>query len=146
MSVVIEKAPVKSDKAVVGHAEFPVFDDKNPAIGLQDIMSFDWKAAGYLGAEDAIVRLVNTQHATNIKNAIRAKANPKLTGEVLSKRVTIEFAKFCQGLQGAELTAFYGDPAALEAKMDEIKKRLIAEHEAASAAARAAVASEGDEE
>lgn len=143
MPVEMKTAAVKSEKKTVGSVTFPVFDDKNPAIGLSDIMEYDWKGQGYLSPEHAIVCLVNTQHATNLKNAVRAKANPKLTQERLGELVTIRMAT----LSGQELQALQaGGETAILAKVEELKTAIRAEFEAKAKEAAAAAATATDEE
>jgi hypothetical protein len=120
----IKKSPVKSESAVVGVAEHPVFDEKNPTVGLQEIMSFDWKAAGYNSAEHAIVSLVNTQHATNLKNEIRSKASGKLTSDKLNNLALQKFASLPPE-EMARISAA-GD---LANTIEKFKAEIKAEHE-----------------
>ncbi len=138
MAVVIEKASVKSEQKIVGTAEFPVFDEKNPSIGLADIMSYDWKAQGYQSSEHAIVCLVNTQNMTNIKNEIRAKANPRLTQEKLNNLVTMEMAM----LPVEVLQSMQNNPDAVLAKAEEIRTRIKKEYEEKAKSIAAADATE----
>jgi hypothetical protein len=142
MPVVSKTEPVKSKSEVVGQATFPVFDEKNPSIGLSDVMSYDWKAAGYQGPEHAIVCLVNTQHATNIKNEIRSKANPKLTQEKLNQLTMVAMA----ALPVEELQAMQNDPAKIMAKAEEIKAKIKADYEEKAKAAAASVTEDGTTE
>lgn len=143
MPVEMKTAPVSSAKKVVGSVTFPVFDEKNPAIGLQDVMSFDWKSAGYQGPEHAIVSLVNTQYATNLKNEVRSKANPKLTQERLGELVTVRMAMMApQDLQALQAA---GEGAIL-AKVEELKTQIRAEFDAKAKEAAAALASTEEED
>jgi hypothetical protein len=123
----IKKSPVKTTGAVVAHVEHPVFDEKNPTIGLQEILSFDWKGVGYNSAEHAIVSLVNTQHATNLKNEARAKASGKVTGEKLNQLAMQALAT----LPPDELGRLAADPNGIvnwvNAKKEELKQ--VAEKE-----------------
>ncbi len=143
MPVEMKTAVVKSASKPVGQVTYPSFDEKNPAIGLSDIMSFDWKAEGYQGPEHAIVSLVNTQHATNLKNAVRAKANPKLTQERLGQLVTVRMATLSAG----ELQALQaGGEAAILAKVAELSATIKAEYEAKAKEAAAAAATAEDDD
>lgn len=143
MSVEMKKAQVKSEKKPVGEVSYPDFDTKNPAVGLAQIQEFDWKGAGYQGWEDAVVTLTKTQYATNLKNELRAKANPKLTKERLSQLVTFAMAK----LPASELQALQASgEAAILAKVEELKVQITKDFEDKAREAAAAGAVDDDEE
>lgn len=120
----IKKAPVKSASAVVGTVEHPVFDEKNPTVGLQEVLAYDWKAAGYNSAEHAIVSLVNTQHATNLKNEARSKASGKLTGEKLNNLALQRFAALPPD-EMARISA----AGELTQTIEKFKEEIKAQHE-----------------
>jgi hypothetical protein len=101
-----------------------VFDEKNPTVGLQEIMGFDWKAAGYNSAEHAIVSLVNTQHATNLKNEVRSKASGKLTGEKLNNLALQKFA----ALPPDEMAKISAE-GRLTSVIEQFKEEIKAQHE-----------------
>lgn len=137
----IKKANVKSASAVVGVVEHPVFDEKNPVVGLQEIMSFDWKSAGYNSAEHAIVTLVNTQHATNLKNEVRSKASGKLTGEKLNNLALQKFAALPPD-EMARISA----AGELTQTIEKFKEQIKAEHEENRKKQLAELAAQQDDE
>lgn len=124
MPVTMKKAEVKSESKVVGVVEHPVFDEKNPDIGLEDILNYDWAPFGYASAKAAVVSLVTTQHATNLKNELRSKASGKLTGEKLSNLALAELAKLPPD-QLAQLAS----TNSIAAKVEEFKVAIKAKHE-----------------
>lgn len=125
---------VSSNGKLVGTVKAPVFDSKNPSQGVQDILGYDWKSVGYASAEEAVVTLVNTQHATNLRNKLRSDANPKLTQEKIANLATVRMAT----LPLAEVQALAaGGPEAILARIESIKQEIIAEHKAKVAAAAA---------
>lgn len=70
----------------------PTFDEKNPQAGMQQISQFPWAddnfsgGAGYASWPDAVVKLVNTQFGTNLRNRAR-QAN---SGRVNAEQVQVE--------------------------------------------------------
>lgn len=134
------KSDVKSESKVVGSVEYPVFDDKNPDLGVEEILGYDWSSVGYASAKEAIVKLVNTQHATNLKNDLRNKSSDKLTGEKLNNLALAELSK----LPAEELSQL-ATSGTIAAKVDEFKASIKAAHEAARAARLAAAESEDEE-
>lgn len=140
MPVTFKDAPVKTKKQIVGTVNHPVFDEKNPDIGLEDILSYDWGSHGYASAKAAIVSLVNTQHATNLKNDFRAKKSGKMTGEKLNNLALARLA----ALPPDQLAAL-ASSGSIAAKVEEFKAQIKAEAEAAAASAPAADDDDDDE-
>jgi hypothetical protein len=99
------EAEVKSKSAVVGIAKFQKFDSIGEAITE-------------LG-EETVLGLVNTQHATNAKNAIRAAA----TGTPPKAKLR---ARALASMTMEEFQSVMGD----EAKLEALIARKMAEYEA----------------
>lgn len=120
---------VKSKKAVVGYAEFMVFDTLQEA--CQEL------------SEGRVLALVNKQYKTDAMNAVRAGASGEPSKKALSRMamaaITIE-----------EFQTVAGNEAALEAlkerKMAEIKTRLAAEKATAGEAVPDEDADDDDED
>lgn len=125
-----ETHKVMSEKKEVGQVSAPVFEFKNPDIGLQEIQSFDWtkpENGGYKNTADAIVSLVNTQHATNLRNKLRQAKSGKMTAAAITAAAMATCTM--QELQGA-----VGDPAAFIALQERKVREFKADMEAKKAA------------
>jgi hypothetical protein len=116
----------------VGEVEVPLFDEENSEIGLKEIASYDWSSvtyadgvnAGYKSWADAVVKLVNTQHGTNLRNRMRQSKSGKVSAQMIE-------ANAMATCTVQELQAAVGDPAKFlalkETKIAEYKKKLEAE-------------------
>lgn len=82
-----EEKEVTSKEKVVGIAKYEQFDNVAEAMN-------------HLG-EAKVLSLINTQHGTNVKNAIRESANEKVSKTLLRKKamaaITVEEFSACQG-------------------------------------------------
>lgn len=117
-----ETFKVMSEKKEVGQVTVPIFEEKEPTVGLQEIQEFDWSATengGYKSWQEAVVSLVNTQHGTNMRNRLRQQKSGKMTAAAIEAQAMATCTM--EELQGA-----VGDPA----KFLQLKDRKIKEYKA----------------
>lgn len=126
---------VKAEGKDVGTVNVPIFDEKDPKNGIKEIMAYDWTSAGYTDFNQAIVQLVNTQHGTNLRNALRQKNSGKVTGAMID-------AKAMARISTEEFQGVLGDAvkfaALMERKRNEVKAEIEAEKAKGKNAAEAA--------
>ena len=107
------KQEVKSASAVVAIVETPEFDNLSEAVQT-------------LG-EDECRKLINTQHATNLKNAARAAATQgpskaQVQAEAMQRIVTVPELL-------AELQGSAGNPGKTKELIDRVSKEIEAEYD-----------------
>ena len=104
------------------------------------------EAVQTLGSEDELLKYVNAQHATNVKNEVRRQANVTVSDATLRKRAIDEVLADNDAL--GELLSI-SDPNAREAKKDELiaaRVEVLREAQEATKPAAGECAVTGDED
>jgi len=108
----VEESVVTSKKKPVGKAQYEVYDSVSEAVEHQ--------------GEERILNLINTQHATNAKNEVRAQAGPPSKSKLQKKAMA--------SITPEEFASCAGDEIALQnlidTKAEELKNQILAERAA----------------
>ena len=114
---------VRSNRAVVGTAKYPVYASVSEAVGAE--------------SEEKLLGILNAQIRTNAMNAVRSLANPSVS------KVSIRM-EVMSGMSTEDVLAFAGNKAGLQEYVEAEADRLYAERK--SGASVAAPEEDEDEE